>query len=272
MLQLDLHKSLQGAQGPLALHFSDHIAWGDCLALHGPSGAGKTSILRMVAGLLAPDAGSIHLDGVVWRDSRISLPPQVRRCGVVFQQYALFPRMRVRAQLQYAQAEHNAAEADRLLAELGLIAIADRLPVELSGGQQQRVAFARALASRPRLLLLDEPFSAQDAAHAQAMHTLLQAYRADTRCICLLVTHATADVLRLADRVALLDQGQIVALDSPDAVFRGDPSAEVIALRREGDQWRATLLVEGRLSTHTLAVADFPGLQVGMRLPFSMRF
>lgn len=272
MLQLDLAKSLQGATGPLALRFQADVAWGECLALHGPSGAGKTSVLRMVAGFLAPDAGHITLDGQPWQQGRTVLPPQARRCGLVFQQYALFPRMRVREQLRYAQAQHDEAAIDHLLQALDLSAIAGQLPGQLSGGQQQRLAFARALAARPQVLLLDEPFSAQDAAHADAMRALLHAYRTDNRCICLLVTHAIADAFQLADRVALMDQGAVLAIDRPAAVFGGELSAEVVRLEADGTHWRMALLVNGRLSPQTLPIADFPALKVGDRLPIRLQF
>jgi molybdate transport system ATP-binding protein len=272
MLHLDLSKSLQGAEGPLSFHIRLDIPWGECLALHGPSGSGKTSLLRMVAGLLLPDAGEVRLDEQPWHTRSFQLPIQQRRCGLVFQQYALFPRMRVRAQLRYAQAQEDLRAIDQLIAALGLSAIADQYPAQLSGGQQQRVAFARALAARPRVLLLDEPFSAQDAAHAAAMRAVLQAYRAAQPCITLLASHAIADAFQLADRVALLDRGRLVALGQPDTVFAGSPDAEVIQLQLHDNEWHASLLINGKLSVVRLSRAEYPDLQVGSRVPIRLQF
>lgn len=272
MLHLDLTKSLQGAEGPLTFQVRLDIPWGECLALHGPSGAGKTSLLRMVAGLLTPDAGEIRLDQQPWHLHDTRLPIQQRRCGLVFQQYALFPRMRVRAQLRYAQAQEDLPAIDQLIAALGLNAIADQYPAQLSGGQQQRVAFARALAARPRVLLLDEPFSAQDADHAAAMRALLQSYHAAQPCITLLASHAIADAFQLADRVALLDRGRLVALGTPDTVFTGTPDAEVVQLQSNENEWLASLLVNGKLSEVRLPRAEYPDLRVGSRVPVRLHF
>jgi molybdate transport system ATP-binding protein len=271
MLRIDLSKSLQGPEGPLHLRFKADLAWGERLVLHGPSGAGKTSILRMVAGLLQPDAGTVRLDDQVWQDTATYLPPQRRRCGLVFQQFALFPRMRLHAQLRYAQQQPDEAAITELLSTLGLTAIAQHFPDQLSGGQQQRVAFARALAAQPRVLLLDEPFSAQDAAHAQAMRACLSAFQARTRCITLLVTHATADAIQLGDRVAVLQQGAVVALDQAEAVFGGSLNAEVVQMTLAAGNWQLKVLVNGRLTPWVLPQAQFPALQIGDQVPIHLQ-
>ena len=178
------------------------------VALVGPSGAGKTSLLRAVAGLLRPQAGRISLDGDTWLDTSaaVDVPPERRRVGLVFQEYALFPHMTVRANVAYGGHER----ADELLARFGIASLADAYPRAISGGERQRVALARALARDPAVLLLDEPLSALDAytrAHVRAeVRELLQELALPT----LVVTHDFEDAAALADRVGVLVEGTVL--------------------------------------------------------------
>ncbi len=198
------------------------IASGESLALFGPSGAGKTSLLRMLAGLMRPDSGRIVVAGETWFDSQagIDLPPQRRRAGLVFQDYALFPNMSVRGNLEYALKNGtDRARVDEILENVGLTGLSGRSPETLSGGQKQRVALARALVSRPGILLLDEPLSALD----QSMRTQLQETIASLseryRLAMVLVSHDHAEILRLARRVVRLESGRVVGEGKPDEVF-----------------------------------------------------
>jgi molybdate transport system ATP-binding protein len=185
------------------------------LALVGPSGAGKTSFLRAMAGLLSPRAGRIGLGEEPWFDSErgIDLPPERRGCGLVFQDYALFPRMSAARNVAYGIEGSRAARRTAALAMLerfGVAHLADAKPPTLSGGERQRVALARALAARPRALLLDEPLSALDSATRRAALGELGGVLAELASPVVLVTHSFDEAALLADTLAVVDRGRIV--------------------------------------------------------------
>lgn len=202
---------------PSALQIRLDCPPGQTLALFGPSGSGKTSALRAVAGLNTPHSGHIEVDGVSWFDSArgICLPPQARSVGYVFQEYALFPHMTVLENISSAMghvaARERSLRARALLGKVHLDGLEQRRPSQLSGGQRQRVALARALAREPRVLLLDEPFSAVDAPVRRALYQELVEVRRSLDVPMLLVTHDYQEVLRFADSVAILDSGRLVA-------------------------------------------------------------
>ena len=201
------------------------IGEGESVCLFGPSGAGKTTLLRMLAGLIRPDSGRIEVDGQTWFDSAggIDLPPQRRRAGLVFQDYALFPNMTVRGNLAYALPRGSpASRIDELLEAIGLSGLSDRNPDTLSGGQKQRVAVARALVSNPRILLLDEPLSALDQAMRAQLQDEIAALQARYRLATVLVSHDRTEILRLAGRIACVDEGRIVRQGAPAEVFGQD--------------------------------------------------
>lgn len=201
---------------PIWLDVNFVVEPGQTLALVGASGAGKTTVLRSIAGLYRPRHGRITCNGQPWMDSEleIDLPVRARRTGFVFQSYAMFPHLTAlgnvkEAMLDRPQSERNGAAAD-LLARVHLEGLADRLPSELSGGQQQRVALARALARNPEVLLLDEPFSAVDHPTRRALHGLLAEIRASTPMPIIFVSHDVEDAARSADRVCFLDRGRSI--------------------------------------------------------------
>ncbi|MET0270619.1 MAG: ATP-binding cassette domain-containing protein [Sphingomonas sp.] len=184
------------------------FAVGDGLtALFGPSGAGKTSVLNMVAGLLRPDAGHVRVAGETLFDpaARIAVPAHRRRAGYVFQEARLFPHLKVRANLLYGH--RLAAPADRwmtpgeAIAFLGLEMLLDRLPATLSGGEARRVAIGRALLSGPRFLLMDEPLSSLDEARREEILRVIERIRDELKLPILYVTHESAEVRRLANQV-----------------------------------------------------------------------
>ncbi len=165
MISFTLHKVLQSAQGQMSLDVSCELPDEKLTAIYGASGAGKTTILRMLAGLLRPDSGKIANGGDVWLDTQneTDLSAQKRKVGIVFQDYALFPNMTVKGNLEYAlEKGNNKRKVQELIEIMELQQLQDRYPATLSGGQKQRVALARALVRRPQLLLLDEPLSALD--------------------------------------------------------------------------------------------------------------
>ncbi len=194
---------------------------GEILALLGPSGCGKTTFLRLVAGFERPDAGTIHLSGREVAGPATSVPPEQRRVGMVFQDFALFPHMSVAANVGYGVTErsHRPQRVVESLALVGLDELGARMPHELSGGQRQRVALARALAPEPSIILLDEPFSSLDA-------TLRAQVRADVRVIlhqasatAVFVTHDQTEALSTADRVAVMNGGRVLQIGTPAELY-----------------------------------------------------
>jgi ABC-type sulfate/molybdate transport systems ATPase subunit len=184
------------------------------VALVGPSGAGKTSALRVVAGLAQPRRGRVALDGEAWLDTafRLSLPPDRRRVGLVFQDYALFPHLSVRANVAFGA---RGRDVDALLERFRIGHLAAAHPLELSGGERQRVALARALAREPGVLLLDEPLAALDAhTKAEVRHELSELLR-ELALPTLLVTHDYEDAAALADHVGVLVEGKLRQLGTP---------------------------------------------------------
>lgn len=185
----------------------------EVLVLFGPSGAGKSMTLRMVAGLERPDAGEIALDGrvLVSREKRVWVPPRERRCGLVFQDSALFPHLTVSGNVLFgARSPEARARLPRLLESFHVAHLATRYPSELSGGETQRVALARALMAEPRALLLDEPFSSlDDEARRTAQDEVLAAH-AEWRIPFVFVTHDRAEAERVGDRILFLRDGKQV--------------------------------------------------------------
>ena len=222
MTEISLRRKLSGAGGTFALDVSMQIEGGELVTLYGPSGAGKTSILRMIAGLLQPDEGRVTVDGTTWYDSRkeISLKPQRRSTGIVFQDYALFPNMSVIENIRYGLADgQSPAFADELTGLMELDALRNMKPHLLSGGQKQRVALARAIARKPALLLLDEPLSALDTELRLRMQQyILEAHRR-YRFTTILVSHDIVEVFMLSTKVFVLDEGRIVRTGAPQSVI-----------------------------------------------------
>ncbi|MDQ2657627.1 MAG: ATP-binding cassette domain-containing protein [Bacteroidota bacterium] len=220
MIALNINKKLHGANGDFNLHINTQLQRGELITLYGPTGSGKSSILRMIAGLMQPDGGRILTDHETWFDKEksVNLKPQKRNAGLVFQEYSLFPNMTVRQNLAYALDKGQPAEiVEELLDVAGLKNLEDRKPHLLSGGQRQRVALTRALVRRPRVLLLDEPLSALD----HEMRTRLQDYvllfHQEMKLTTILVTHDFPEVLKMSRRMLVLENGLITRDCSPES-------------------------------------------------------
>jgi molybdate transport system ATP-binding protein len=224
-----LRVELQTTRAGLELALS--VPEGECLALAGPSGAGKTTVLQTVAGLFRPERGLVSSGADVWLDTArgVELRPEQRRCGYVFQDYALFGHLSAWRNVAYGlSGGSRRARALALLERFGLSSRADARPAQLSGGERQRVAVARALAREPRVLLLDEPLSALDPrTRASAARELIAVLR-DTGVPALLVTHDFAEAALLGDRVGVLDGGTIVQL-GPAAELSARPASAFVA-------------------------------------------
>ncbi|HEY2036655.1 MAG TPA: molybdenum ABC transporter ATP-binding protein [Steroidobacteraceae bacterium] len=194
------------------------------VALFGRSGCGKTTLVNIISGLLQPDEGRVELDGVVLTDTsaRVCIPAERRRIGYVFQDARLFPHLSVLTNLRYgerrAPQEARSIGLDEVLALLGLEPLLRRRPYQLSGGERQRVALGRALLAQPRLLLLDEPLSALDAARREEVLPYLEALRDRLSIPMVFVSHQLDEVLRLATHVALMEAGEIVASGTLSAI------------------------------------------------------
>jgi len=200
--------------------FSLEAPAGAIVALLGPSGCGKTTALRMIAGFERPDAGAVRVGGRTLAGPGEFVAPERRRVGVVFQDYALFPHMDVAANVGYGLGRKPDREAvTRALALVGLSDEASRSVHELSGGQQQRVALARALAPTPDLVLLDEPFSNLDASLRDRLRQEVRAILLEAGVTALFVTHDQEEALSLAETVAVMRDGRIEQIGSPEAVY-----------------------------------------------------
>jgi sulfate/thiosulfate transport system ATP-binding protein len=214
-----------------ALHdVSFDVGEGELVAILGPSGGGKSTILRLIAGLEAPDAGTISLDNEVVD----GLHARERRVGFVFQHYALFRHMSVAANVGFGlegtgvSREEREKRAADLLRLVGLEGLGHRSPSQLSGGQRQRVALARALATRPRILLLDEPFAALDAKVRGELRQWLRDLHDETHVTSLFVTHDQAEAFALADRVVVINGGRVEQIGTPEEIM-DSPRTEFIA-------------------------------------------
>src|ERR1043166_906289 len=203
---------------------------GEFVSLLGPSGCGKTTLLRIVAGLLAPDAGTVRLDG----EDITRKPPHHRGVGVVFQNYALFPHLTVAENVAFGLAARRAPRAEiravvaRFLDLVHMGEFADRSVRVLSGGQQQRVAVARALAVRPKLLLLDEPFSALDRKLREVMQIELKSLLRELSTTAVFVTHDQDEALMMSDRIAVMNRGTIEQLADPATIYHRPSTAFVL--------------------------------------------
>jgi molybdate transport system ATP-binding protein len=231
MIEARLKKKLFSAQGDMLLDVKFSIRQGELVTLYGASGAGKTSVLRMLCGLTLPDEGSISVQGETWFDSKrkINVKPQRRNVGIVFQDYALFPNMTVRENLEYAlekQQSHNLV--DELLELMELTSLNNKKPGFLSGGQQQRVALARAIVRKPKVLLLDEPLSALDTTLRLKLQDYILRVHEQFQLTTIIVSHDILEVSRLSKHVFLMDHGKIVRQGEPGSILPLDTLKQMI--------------------------------------------
>jgi iron(III) transport system ATP-binding protein len=192
---------------------------GELFGVLGPSGCGKTTLLRLIAGYERPDAGRITVGGKTMAADGIWVPPDRRRIGMVFQDYALFPHLTVKRNVAFGCGRGARQDVQRALELVGLQHKADRHPHELSGGERQRVALARALAPGPDVVLLDEPFSSLDATLRAGLRREVELILRDAGATAIIVTHDQEEALTLADRLALMRDGRIVQVGAPEDVY-----------------------------------------------------
>jgi molybdate transport system ATP-binding protein len=235
---------------PIALDVSLSCAPGEVLALVGPSGGGKSTILRSIAGLVSPGEGRVTCNGEVWFDSasRTCVKPHARSVGIVFQSYALFPHMSVEGNVMAALDAFPAAErqarAHDLIARVNLAGLEKRKPAQLSGGQQQRVALARALAREPKVLLLDEPFAAVDEMTRVKLRRELVLLHRRLAIPILLVTHDIEEAVALGDRICVIHRGVGLQIAKPEEILTRPASplvARLVGMRN---------IFEGEIDSH----------------------
>ena len=210
------------------------IAVGEIVCLLGPSGCGKTTSLRLAAGMEQPDSGEIYLaERLVSSGDKVE-PPEARGIGFLFQDFALFPHLNVLDNVTFGlrayDPQEQKARALDLLNAVGLSGFANKYPSTLSGGEQQRAALARAMAPRPRLVLMDEPFSNLDPQLRDQMRDLTLRLLKENEAAGLIVTHDAADALRMADRIAVQTKGKILQMDTPENIYQNPTYLEVAAM------------------------------------------
>lgn len=225
MTALSLHglaRTFPGATHPAISGLDLSVESGALTALLGPSGCGKTTTMKLVAGLIQPDAGDIRLDG----NSILSLPPERRDVAMVFQNPLLFPHLTVAGNIGFGLRMRGIAprkiadEVEKILRRVRLQGLGDRYPQALSGGQQQRAALARALILRPKVLLLDEPLSNLDAGLRDEMRSLIRTLQRETGITTLVVTHDQAEAVAIADRIALILEGRVAQHGPPQDFYQ----------------------------------------------------
>jgi iron(III) transport system ATP-binding protein len=250
------------------------IAPAEQVALLGPSGSGKSTVLRLLAGFLVPDAGQIRLGGRLVAGGRTFVPPERRGVGMVFQDYALFPHLTVRQNVAFGLHRLPAAERDRRVGEtlalVGLEPLAGRHPHELSGGEQQRVALGRAIAPRPIVILLDEPFSSLDAGLRQQVRADVVGILRESGVSAVFVTHDQDEALELGDRIAVMNAGRLEQCGDPEAVFARPASRFVAEFLGRTDFLPGRVTAEGILTEIGL-LAQPVDLAVGTAVEVAFR-
>jgi molybdate transport system ATP-binding protein len=281
-LRFHATKLLHTAQGPQRFDVAFTLPQGQTLAIYGPSGSGKTTLLRLLAGLTPADSGNIQVADETWLDTRrrVDLPTRHRSIGFVFQDFALFPNLTVRGQLEYAlpvgtkkTAKAARTIVDELLQLMELEELQHHRPALLSGGQQQRIAIARAIARNPRLLLLDEPLSALDDEMRHKLQDYLLRIQQHFHLTTLLVSHHPADIFRLSANVIILEKGRIIRQAPPAEVFAGKPrltiTGTILDLTPLNDMVLVRIACAATILQLTLPAAKAATLQPGRQVTVS---
>ncbi|WP_309499277.1 sulfate/molybdate ABC transporter ATP-binding protein [Sulfurovum sp.] len=281
MIHINITKLLHTSDGTIDLRINKEIQNGDFLTLFGKSGSGKTTLLRIIAGLETPQSGTIIVDGQIWFDSdkKINLPPQKRNVGFVFQDYALFPNMTVRQNLEFAL--HNKKEnkkVDEILQIMEIENLSSVKPEHLSGGQKQRVAVARTLMTNPKILLLDEPLSALDAAMRMKLQDELHSIHKRFGLTSILVSHDMSEVFRLSNRVLKLSLGHITDDGTPSEVFvnqnisgKFKMAGEVLSIKKSDILYIVEVLAYNEIVKVTAVKSDIENLKIGDKVLLSSK-
>jgi len=266
MIEFNLKKQLFSADGLMELQVDVQIEAHSFVTIYGKSGSGKTSILRMLAGLMHPDTGYIWVNGKVWLDTKknIDRSPQKRSIGFLFQDYALFPNMTVRQNLHFALTKGQAPQIiDDLIELVELGDLQHRKPNMLSGGQKQRVALARSLVQRPKILMLDEPLSALDVDMQYKLQQYILCLHYEYELTTILISHDLAEIIKMSDYVLALEQGRITKRGQPAEIFTNQKAinggcefvGKIIDINQQGVMFVLTILI-GTDSVQVIADKD----------------
>ncbi len=276
MIYVNINKILHTAHGEMDLHFESEIPDRSFVTLYGPSGAGKTTILRCLAGLTSPDSGIIKSNDEIWfsGSEKINKKPGLRKTGVVFQDYALFPNMTVAENIASgAEKTKRKTKTEELLHEAGLTSLADRKPSQLSGGQKQRTALARALAREPDLLLLDEPLSALDHEMRSTLQDLILRLHRRYKMTTVLISHDMSEVFRLSDKVYTMDHGRVLKSGKPSEVFaekgistKFSFTGEILSIKKSGIIYIIDALIGNDIVRVAATEREIDGLNPGSRI------
>ncbi|MFK7983491.1 MAG: ABC transporter ATP-binding protein [Saprospiraceae bacterium] len=267
-MNLNLKKKLNFASGKSLLDIDVQIEEGAFVAISGPSGSGKTTLLRLIAGL-EKGTGFIKIKDSVWLDTTndLYLPPQQRKVGYVFQNYALFPNMTVRQNLAFAlEKNQSAAIIEELIETMELGELIHRYPQQLSGGQQQRVALARALVRKPPILLLDEPLSALDEGLRNHLQDYILKIHRQYQLTTLLVSHDTREINKMADKVLVLKEGKLSGWGSPQEVLKNTIAANNLQLVGTVIELLADDFVKVKIGANILTLKNNQFLKIGNKV------
>lgn len=276
MIRLAVQKLLNSAEGGMLLDAKIETDHGKFITLYGESGVGKTSLLRIIAGLLNPEYGTITVNGVNWLDTShgINLRPQQRSTGFVFQDYALFPNMTVSENIEYAL--ENKKENGRIRDLIELFELGDlqgEKPGTLSGGQKQRVALARTLVRKPDLLLLDEPLSALDHSMRIRLQDYILKVHKEFKLTTILVSHDVGEIFRLSDQVLVMEKGKITREGTPLDIFsdrhisgKFQFTGEVTRIEKEDVIYIISVLIGNRLVKVIADETEITGISPGSRV------
>lgn len=245
---------------------------GQVTCLLGPSGCGKSTTLRIIAGVEMQDSGEIYVDGALICDTKFRVPPERRAIGLMFQDFALFPHLSVAGNVAYGLSgtrDEKRARVEEMLSRVRMSRFIDKFPHQLSGGEQQRIALARALAPRPRIMLMDEPFSGLDNRLRDGIRDETLAILKEEDTGVLLVTHEPDEAMRMADEIALMRDGVIVQRGAPYNVYTRPVDRASVAFFSDANRLRAT--VDGALAMTPFGRFLAPGVSDGTEVDIVFR-
>lgn len=281
MIEIDIIKPLYTADGIINLKVNKKINKGDFLTLFGKSGSGKTTLLRILAGLETPKSGKIVVDKEIWFDSskKINLAPQKRDVGFVFQDYALFPNMSVKKNLEFALKNKNEIKkVDEILEIMEIKNLSNMKPELLSGGQKQRVALARTLMTNPKILLLDEPLSALDTTMRLKLQDELSLIHQKFNITSILVSHDISEVFKLSNRVFKINLGEIEEDGIPNELFSNQKISskfkivgEILSIKKSDILYIIEILSNNEVVKATAVEDEIKDLKIGDKILLSSK-